>query len=140
MKRIVMSALILLIVASSVSVAVTQGDKAGLEKTVNTFFDAVKANNVDTIKTYYTADYTFTNPEGKIMGVEERLKMLKAGGTTFLGTSDVSVRVYGSTGVATGIATTKNSAGATGQSRFLQAWTWEQGQWRLAASQATPIK
>lgn len=144
MKRIIMAAL-MLVVALSFSVALSQskkamGNKAGLEKTVPAFFEFVKANDVAKIKSYYTADYTFTGPEGKIMGAEERLKVLQAAGNTFVSASDITVRTYGSAGVATGIAATKDSTGATAQSRFIQVWTWQGGRWRLAASQVTRIE
>ncbi len=142
MKRIMMTVL-LLILACTLSVTVSQsktmGNKAGLEKTVNTFFGFVKANDVAKIKSYYTADYTFTGPDGKMMGAEERLKMLKDLGGTFVSASDITIRTYGSAGVATGIATTKTASGATEQSRFIQMWTWSAGRWRLAASQVTSI-
>jgi hypothetical protein len=142
MKRIAVTTLVLLVALTFPS-AVSQGkpmaDKAGLEKTVNTFFDLVKANNVDKIKPYYTTDYSFTGPEGNIMGAEERLNVLKESGGTFLGASGITVRIFGSAGVVTGIATTKNSSGATEQSRFIQMWTWQRGRWRLAASQLTRI-
>ncbi len=144
MKRIIMAGL-LLVLASSFSVALSQskktmGNKAGLEKTVHSFFEFVKANNLAKMKSHYTADYTFTGPDGKIMGAEERLKVLQAPGNTFVSASDITVRTYGSSGVATGIATTKDTTGATVQSRFIQAWTWQSGRWRLAASQVTKIE
>jgi hypothetical protein len=142
MKRIAVTTLVLL-VTLTFSSAVSQGkpiaNKAGLEKTVNTFFDLVKANNVDKMKTYYTTDYSFTGPEGNIMGAEERLKVLKESGGTFVSASGITVRTYGNAGVVTGIATTKNSSGAAEQSRFIQMWTWQGGRWRLAASQVTRI-
>jgi ketosteroid isomerase-like protein len=142
MKRIAMTALIL-VAALSISVSVSQGkdagDKAGLEKTVNTFFGFVKSTDLDKIKSYYTADYTFTGPNGKMMGGEERLQVMKNQAGTFVSASDISVRTYGSTGIATGIANTKNSSGAAEQSRFIQVWIWEGGRWRLAASQVTLV-
>jgi ketosteroid isomerase-like protein len=116
------------------------GDKAGLEQTVNQFLDAIKATNVEKLKSYYTADYTFTGPDGKIMSGEERLKMVSSGTVEPVQNfSDVNVRTYGNTGVVTGVATNKSAGGATGQTRFLQAWNWQGGQWRLAASQVTRI-
>jgi ketosteroid isomerase-like protein len=144
MKRIVIAAL-MLIVALSVPLTSAQGkktmsNKASLEKTVNTFFEAVKANNVDKIRTYYASDYTFTGPDGKIMGAEERLGMLKnRGGPTFNEASDITVRTYGNTGVATGIANTTTASGSSERSRFIQVWTWQGGRWRLAASQVTNV-
>lgn len=139
MKRIITLTL-MLVVATSVSVAVPhgkkpQGNKSGLEKTVNTFFDAVKARNVQKMKTYYTSDYTFTDPEGQMLSVEDRLKLIAGpNASTFVSASEINIRTYGSAGVVTGIATT---SGAT--ERFIQMWTWQGGRWRLAASQVTRI-
>jgi len=142
MKRMTMAALIF--VAFSISVVCygqkAMSNKAGLETTVNAFFELVKASNADKIKTYYTADYSFTGPDGKMVNAEERIKMMKDGtGPTVLSSSDITVRTYGNSGLATGLVTTKNSSGATQQSRFIQVWVWKAGRWWLAASQVTPI-
>jgi len=142
MKRLANTVLLLLVavtLTSAVSHGKPMGNKAALEKTVNTFFEFVKANNVEKLRTYYTTDYSFTGPEGNIMGADERLKVLTESGTNFVSTSGITVRTYGNAGVVTGIATTKNSSGATEQSRFIQMWTWQGGRWRLAASQVTRI-
>jgi ketosteroid isomerase-like protein len=149
MKRFSLITLILLAVSplfaigngpSKVDTNVLQGDKASLEQAVTQFLDAIKAGNVEKVKSYYTADYTFTGPDGKIMSGEERLKMMSSGAAgTVQNFSDVSVRTYGNTGAVTGISTNKSASGATGQSRFLQVWTWQGGNWRLAASQVTAI-
>ena len=116
-----------------------RGDKAGLEQTVNELFDAIKAGNVEKIKSHYTSDYTFTGPDGKMLGVEERLKQMAARETTLVDVSGINVRTYGGTGVVTGAVTTKNSSGTTEQTRFTQAWTWQGGRWQLAASQVTRV-
>lgn len=142
MKRITMAALIFVVFSVS-AVCYGQkamGNKAGLEKTVNSFFELVKASNADKIKAYYTADYTFTGPDGKMVNAAERVKMLKEGtGPTVLTSSDITVRTYGNSGLATGLVTTKDSSGTTQQSRFIQVWVWQAGRWQLAASQVTPI-
>ena len=141
MKRTMMAAMIF--VAFSVSAVYGQkamGNKAGLEKTVNGFFELVKASNADKLKTYYTTDYTFTGPDGKMVDATERIKMMKDGtGPTVVAYSDITVRTYGNSGLATGLVTTTNSSGATQQSRFIQVWVWKAGRWWLAASQVTPI-
>jgi ketosteroid isomerase-like protein len=145
MKRIIFATLTLL-VALSFSVASAQGkkaagNKAGLEQTVNVLFDAIKANNTDKIKPYYTADYTFTGPDGKMLNAADRLKMMKDGtGPMVVNVSDLAVRTYGTTGVVTGHVSTKNPDGSTTENRFTQTWTWQGGKWRLAASQVTDIK
>ena len=145
MRRTLTSALsLIMVIGASLVVSLAQkttGDKAGLEKTVNTFFGFVKANDADKLKTYYTDDYTFTSPEGKLMSAADRIKMLKEpSGPTFVSASDIIVRTYGSAGMATGVATTTNAGGANQQSRFIQMWVWQGGKWRLAASQVTPIQ
>jgi ketosteroid isomerase-like protein len=147
MKRFSLITLILL-VASSIFATVNGPrkadtnvlqDKASLEQTVNQFLDAIKAGNVEKLKPFYTPDYTFTGPDGKMMSADERLKMVSAGTAgTVQSFSDVSVRTYGPTGLATGVAMNK-MGDATTQTRFLQVWTWQGGHWRLAASQVTPI-
>jgi hypothetical protein len=92
------------------------------------------------MKAYYTTDYTFTGPDGKMVNAADRVKMLKDGtGPTVTAYSDITVRTYGNSGLATGLVTTGNSSGATQQSRFIQVWVWKAGRWWLAASQVTPI-
>jgi ketosteroid isomerase-like protein len=127
MKRSMITALSLIAVCSlsvTISQSKTMANKAGLEKTVNTFFGFVKANNTDKIRSYYTADYTFTGPDGNI----------------FNEASDITVRVYGNTGMATGVASTTTPSGTTQKARFIQVWTWQGGRWRLAASQVTNVE
>ena len=142
MKRIILAALVFG-ACSIPAVCLGQkamANKAGLEKTVNTFFALVKASNADKMKAYYTTDYTFTGPDGKMANAADRIKMLKDGtGPTVTAYSDITVRTYGNSGLATGLVTTSNSSGATQQSRFIQVWVWRAGRWWLAASQVTPI-
>lgn len=144
MKRMMKTAL-MIAVAALISLTVcqtckAQGDKAGLEKTANAFLDAIKARDTAKIKTYYTDDYTFTGPDGKIMSGEERLKAVAAPDAMMVDNfSDIKVRTYGSTGVVTGMANNKNNSGATEQTRFTQAWTWKGGRWWLAASHVSRI-
>jgi ketosteroid isomerase-like protein len=116
-----------------------QGNKAGLESVVGEFLDAVKATNLDKIKSYYAADYTFTGPDGKIISAEGRLGQMK-GGSNVVSFTDVKVRVYGGTGVANGLATNKSADGSTYQTRFTQTWAWQGGRWRLVASQVTRVE
>jgi ketosteroid isomerase-like protein len=120
----------------------SMGGKAGLEKTVKTFFDFVKANDIDKVKSYYTADYTFVGPDGNLLTVEERIKVMKEGtGVRLQSADDIAVRTYGTTtGISTGIVTSTNPAGGSGKSRFTQVWIWQRSRWRLAASHVTPIQ
>ncbi|MDX6711857.1 MAG: hypothetical protein QOH96_2873 [Blastocatellia bacterium] len=118
-----------------------QGTQQGLETAVNGLLDAVKAKDAAKLKAYYTPDYTFTDPDGKMMTADERLKVLaspEAGTSDSF--SDIKARIYGTTGVVTGIGTGKNSGGAPTSTRFTQVWTWQNGRWMLAASHVSRVK
>ena len=144
MKRILFASM-LLVLASSLTSVMAQAKKPisrdGLLNTVKVLFDAVKANDVDKIKAYYTADYTFTGPDGKMVTADERLRAMKeqpAG--FFISVADITTRIYGDAAMVTGVATTKTPDGGTGQSRFIQIWTMQGGNLRLAATQVTKIE
>jgi len=117
------------------------GTQQGLETTVNGLLDAVKAKDAAKLKAFYTPDYTFTDPDGKMMTADERLKGLarpEAGTSDSF--SDIKARIYGTTGVVTGMGSGKTSGGAPTSSRFTQVWTWQNGRWMLAASHVSRVK
>lgn len=144
MKRILIASFVLLL-ATSVS-AMAQGKKPiareGLVKAVriNSYFDALKAGEWDKVKTYFTDDYTFTDQTGKMTSRDERLRSMKEQGPIVVSMSDLTTRMYGNAGVVTGLVTTKAASGGTEQSRFIQVWVWQKGNWFIAAAQATPVK
>ncbi len=118
-----------------------QGTQQGLETAVNGLLDAVKAKDAAKLKAYYTPDYTFTDPDGKMMTADERLKVLASPDAgTFNTFSDIKARLYGTTGVVTGMGTGKNSDGTPASTRFTQVWTWQNGRWMLAASHVSRVK
>ena len=130
-------------VSAQGSTAALQPSKASLEQAVKDFLDAVKAGNLDKVKSYYVSDYMFVGPDGKAVNADERLKQMatveEGGRPSF---SDVSVRSYGAAGVSSGVATIKNATGGNDQSRFTQTWVWQQqpGRWALASSHVTRIE
>ena len=144
MKRRVMILTLLTFIASSALAADPEdkeqgGNTAGLEQTAKEVREAITAGDIDKIRGYYTADYTFTGPDGKMVSGEERLKQMAAPGSPRPTFSEVKVRTYDKTGVVTGTATTKTSSGSTEQVRFTQTWTQQDGRWRLAASHVTRV-
>jgi ketosteroid isomerase-like protein len=121
--------------------ATQAGTQQGLEATVNGFLDAVKAKDAAKLKASYTPDYTFTDPDGKMMTADERLKVMaspEAGTSDSF--SDIKARIYGTTGVVTGLGTGKTSSGTPTSTRFTQVWTWQNGRWMLAASHVSRVK
>jgi ketosteroid isomerase-like protein len=145
MKRMIRIAL-MAVVATGVSVVFynaskAQGNQQGLETAVNSFLDAVKAKDATKLKSYYTPDYTFTDPDGKMMTADERLKVLASPENVSIDSfTGIKARTYGTTGVVTGMATGKTSSGAPENTRFTQVWTSQNGRWLLAASHVSRVK
>jgi hypothetical protein len=148
MKRIllgaILSSVVLLMATSLSAMAQTKKpvSKQGLVNAVriNGLFEALKTGDFDKVSSYYTDDYTFTGLDGKMVTRDERLRTLREQGSGLVSTSDITTRMYGNAGVVTGLVTTKTAAGGTEQSRFIQVWVWQKGDWFLAASQATRIQ
>jgi len=144
MKRILFASIVFMIATSASTMAQTKKpiSKQGLVNAVkiNGYFDALKANEFDKVKTYFTDDYTFTGQDGKMVTRDERLRALREVGSNLLSVSDIATRMYGNAGVVTGMVTTKTASGGTEQSRFMQVWVWQKGDWFLAASQATRVQ
>jgi len=144
MKRLLFTCSLMTVLSFTSSLAQTAKkpiSRDGLVKAVNIFFDAVKADDYETIKNSYAADYTFIGPDGTIGGAEERMRRLKAqGGSNFVSATELTYRVYGDAAVVTGVATTKRPNGEAERSRFLQVWTMQGANLRLVASQVTKME
>lgn len=148
MKRILLGSIVLLIGTSlsAISAGAQVKKKPVLKKgllsavRINGYFEALKANEIDKVGTYFTEDYTFTGPDGKMVTRDKRLRTLREVGSNLVSTSDITTRMYGDAGIVTGLVTTKTASGGTEQSRFIQVWVWQKGDWFLAASQATRIQ
>ena len=144
MKRILLGSIVLLMATSLSAMAQTKKpvSKQGLVNKVriNAYFEALKANEFDKVKTYFTDDYTFTGQDGKLVTRDERLRTMREQGSNLISMSDITTRMYGNAGVVTGMVTTKPATGGTEQSRFIQVWVWQKGNWFLAAAQATRIQ
>lgn len=94
---------------------------------------------------YTLDDYLFTSPSGTLTAKPQVLEALRSGAARFTSysTSDILVRGYGSIAVVHGIAAGQGiNPGEEvfqGRYRFTSVWVYHQGDWRLAAWQATAI-
>jgi len=98
-----------------------------------------------TFDRYTLKDYLFTSPSGTLSNKTQVLEALRAGEAHFTSysTSDILVRDYGSMAVVHGSASGEGmNPGAEpfhGRYRFTSIWAYHDGDWRLAAWQATAI-
>ncbi len=142
MKRLLALALLVFVTASG-AVADTKmkkaakpaGNKAGLTQLADEYFAAIKASDAKKLADYLAPDYSFTDLDGKMSTRDERLKAIGGIDNSKTAFSEMHVRVYGGTGVVTGMAA--NADGS--RSRFTQTWAWQGGRWWIVAGQRTTM-
>ncbi len=148
MKRILWLAMISLsslTAAKEPTPAATEaGMPAGLAERAAAYGAAMAKRDVAALDDIWADDYTFINPHGDLLTKKQRLENIKSGTTAVEATARQSeaVHVYGDTVLTASRITLKGQySGKTigGEYRMLNVWVNQQGRWRLAASQLTPI-
>ncbi|HYY06701.1 MAG TPA: nuclear transport factor 2 family protein [Candidatus Limnocylindria bacterium] len=117
---------------------------AGLADRVAANSAAVAKRDVAALDDIWTDDYTFINPHGALLTKKQRLENLKSGATAVEASARQieTVHVYAETAVTASRITLKGKYSgkeAGGEYRMLSVWVNQQGRWRLAANQLTPI-
>lgn len=106
---------------------------------------AVVQQDIAFLERVWADDFTYGGVRGELRTKAEVLSDIKSGGLKFelLKFDDLHVRVYGSTAVVNGRATTKGQGPLgeiSGQYRYTRVYVKRRGQWRLIAFQGTPIR
>jgi ketosteroid isomerase-like protein len=150
MKRILWLAMISVSVASLTAAkeptpaATEAGLPAGLAERAAAYGAAMAKRDVAALDDIWADDYTFINPHGDLLTKKQRLQNIKSGTTAVEATARQSevVHVYGDTVLTASRMTLKgrySGKAIGGEYRMLNVWVNQQGRWRLAASQMTPI-
>ena len=105
---------------------------------------AVAARDAAKLRALYAADFTHTHTSGKVDGRDARIVSLLAGEPTIelARVEEVTIRVlHADTAVLTGRSPIQRSdgAGGTRDVRWIQVYVRSDGEWKLAASQATGL-
>ena len=91
------------------------------------------------IRGLYADDSTFTFQTGRTLGPDERIKALRA--RPDLRTTVDNVRLYGnSTAIVNGKVALEVADGTQMLLQTVRVWVKQGGAWKVAASQATPVK
>jgi ketosteroid isomerase-like protein len=88
------------------------------------------------------ADYQFTMPDGKVRSRDEDIAAMNNSSYSEASVSDMSVRVFGDTGIVTGIAHlkgTENGKDISGDYRFTDVFVRRDGTWQAVNTDATKI-
>jgi uncharacterized protein (TIGR02246 family) len=104
---------------------------------------AVAARDAARLRTLYASDFAHTHTSGKVDGRDARIVSLLAGEPTveLARVEELTIRVlHADTAILTGRSSIPRSDGSgTGEVRWMQVYVRVEGDWRLAASQATSL-
>lgn len=106
--------------------------------------EALPKGDVAALEKIYADDLVYTNARGETLNKTQHLAELKARKLTFLSFkhSDVSVHVYGNTGIVTGVSTSAVSLNGTVSStprKFMNIYVKQNGKWLCAGHSETPM-
>jgi ketosteroid isomerase-like protein len=106
--------------------------------------DALPKGDVAALEKIYSDDLVYTNARGETLSKTQHLAELKARKLSFLSFkhSDVSVHVYGNTGIVTGVSTSAVSLNGTVSStprKFMNIYVKQNGKWLCAGHSETPM-
>lgn len=105
--------------------------------------EAIKAKDAARLEGMYASNYTHTHGSGRVDGRERRLVSLLKGEPVIetAPVNEIAVRVYGpDTAIVSGASPILDAKeGRAFDYRWVQVFVRMDGQWRIAASQATKI-
>ncbi len=109
------------------------------------FAAAILKDGVAAVDKYEADDIISTDPAGNVTSKADDKKAWASGDLKLESAeiSDLKVRSYGNTAVATGMTTVKGawkSQDLSGNYRFTDTWVKRDGKWLLVATQATKVQ
>jgi len=119
-------------------------DQESIKKIIQEMVDALLKNDVSVDERYVAPDYVFTAPSGVVLDKTQSISDMKSGDVKFesFKVDDMKVQVYGNTAVAVYSANGKGKYKDTdisGQNRWTDTFTKQNGRWMLVARQGTRI-
>ena len=103
---------------------------------------AAAAKDAAKLRALYAADFTHTHTSGKVDGRDARVVSLLAGEPVIelARVEELTIRVlHADTAILTGRSPIARNDGGTRDVRWMQVFVRVEGEWRLAASQATGV-
>ncbi len=133
----------LLLAASIAHAAGPEDASQALSRQVHAYFAGMGGGDIAGIERALAADYIVIGGDGKQETRAERLAWLRSNAKDLadITPSQLLVRLYGNTGVVTGLVEIALEAGAPPiRERFTQVWVMEGGVWRMVTGQITVVK
>ena len=106
--------------------------------------EALPKGDVAALEKIYADDLVYTNARGETLTKAQHLADLKTRKLNFVSFkhSDVSVHVYGNTGIVTGVSTSAvslNGVVSSSPRKFMNIFVKQNGQWLCAGHSETPM-
>ena len=137
-------AIISLFLLAPISRAALPDDEVqALSRQIHAYFVEMGNGDIAGIERTLAADYVVIGGDGKLETRAERLAWLRSNVKDLadIKASELLVRLYGNTGVVTGLVEISLGASAPPiRERFTQVWIIENGAWKMVTGQITLIK
>jgi ketosteroid isomerase-like protein len=119
-------------------------DEKALAQIERELMDAMLKGDAAPVERHYADSFTFTTPEGEVLGKAQVISNLKSGALKFESSrvDDMKVHVYGDAAVVTMRTTDRgkvNGVDVSGRYRWTDVFIRRGGRWQLVASQGTRI-
>lgn len=132
-----------LAVAPSILRAQPAGGEAAVTREVQSYFSAMGRGDIAALERALAPEYAVIGGDGKVEGRAERLAWLRrnTGKLTMITPTEVKVRLYDRTAVATGLVTIPaDASGPAIRERFTQVWVRRGSAWQMVAGQITIVR
>jgi ketosteroid isomerase-like protein len=129
--------------AANVSTETPDSVADHLKTIENRWMDAVKNKNADEMQKIEAPDYRFVMSDGNARGRQEDIAAAKNSTFTEASLSDMNVRVFGDTGIVTGVAHikgTENGKDVSGDYRFTDVFVKRDGNWEAVNTDTTKVQ
>jgi len=132
-----------LLLTSVAHVAQSADATQALISQVRAYFVDMGSGDIAGIERTLAADYIVIGGDGKLETRAERVAWLRSNAKDLadITPSELLVRLYGNTGIVTGLVEIALDGSAPPvRERFTQVWTMEGGTWKMVSGQITLIK
>jgi hypothetical protein len=138
------SLLLLFLTIATPCLADRTADEAAVIQLLHAACEAFRVGNVDYLNAALEERFTLTDSRGAVTTKEQELAAVRNGDPKYdvFRNSDMKVRLYGDTALVNGITTVQGtSAGKPfrAELQFTDTLIKRNGEWRLAASHASPL-
>ena len=141
--RYLVAVVSLLLLASISRAAQSDDGVQALSRQVRAYFVEMGKGDITGIERTLAADYMVIGGDGKLETRAERLAWLRSNVKDLadIKPSELLVRLYGNTGIVTGLIEISLDARAPPiRERFTQVWVIESGAWKMVSGQITLVK